>query len=391
MGAPAARVHEICKHWVESGAEVSVITAFPHHPTGIVPREYRGYWKLREQIDGINVIRTYIYVAPNKGLIKRMISYLSFMISSIVIGAFVTPKVDVVVATSPQFLCAVSGMVLSLIKGKPYVMEVRDLWPDAVVAVGALSQKSVIIKGLYVLEKIAYYYANKIVIVSDGFRSVLLQKGVSDETIHYFPNGIDTELFYPRPKDVKLLDILGLKSNYVVSYIGTHGMAHALDNVLDTAEIIDKVNNDIVFLFVGEGACKDSLKKLYRKKKLSNCMFVDQIDKKEIPKYYSISDVSLVVLKRHKLFETVLPSKMFESMGMAKPIILGVEGEARKVLDKARAGISVVPEDSKGMAEAILAMHGNPSRAEEMGETGNLFVRKHFNRKAIADRYLDIL
>lgn len=392
MGAPAARVHEMSKEWVMYGANVNVLTAFPNHPTGTIPEQYKGKIFQKEMVDNINVYRTFIYAAANKGFFKRVISYFSFFMSSVFFGLFCAPKANVIIATTPQFLCSLSGVVHSFFRRKPLVLEVRDLWPDSIVAVGVMEKNSILIKILYLLEKFVYWYAEKIIIVSKGFEKELIKKGVNSDKLFYMPNGIDDSLFYPKKKNYELLKKLSIKNKFIVSFIGTHGMAHGLNTVIEcAAELQKEKKNNVQFLFVGEGAKKQELIEQANNKKLLNCLFVDKVDKNKIPDYYSISDASLVVLKKNDLFKTVLPSKMFEIMGMSIPIILGVEGVAADVIKEANAGILVEPENSILLKNAIESLYNNVMLKEKLGTNGVQFVRVNYNRKIIAKSYLEIL
>jgi glycosyltransferase involved in cell wall biosynthesis len=387
MGAPSARTFELCRHWVKSGHKVTVITGFPHHPTGVIPPEYKQHFYKLENVEGIEIIRTYVYATANKGFFKRILSYLSFMFSAIVLGPWKSGKPDVVIATSPQFFVAIAGYLVSLIKRRPFVFEVRDLWPESIVQLGQLKNKW-LIKFLESIEVFLYQRASMIVSVTDSFVPIIARKGIDKGKIVVIKNGVDLELFNPDKSHPELKKDLHLQGKFIVSYIGTHGLSHALDKVLETAAIL-RDNPEIHFLFVGEGAEKENLIKQKALLQLSNVTFLDQIDKADLPYYYNLSDIVLITLRDLALFRTVIPSKMFEIMAMARPIIISVDGEARKIVaDEAGAGIYVEPENPHQLREAILSLYRDALKRSQLGQNGRIFVEKYYNRQVLANRYI---
>jgi glycosyltransferase involved in cell wall biosynthesis len=389
MGAPAARTYELAREWVRAGHKVTVLTAFPHHPTGIVPDEYRGKVFLREKIDGIDLVRTYVYAVPNEGFLKRVLSYLSFMASAIFFSLFMSDRSQVIVATSPQFFVALAGYVVSTIRRKPFVFEVRDLWPDSIVAVGALTNPRVI-SLLTRLEYFLYRKADLIVGVAESTREILTQNGIPGKKMIIVPNGVDTALFDGCESGDDIRTVHGLHGKFVVSYIGTHGMAHALETVLDTAKLIEGIP-DIHFLFVGEGARKASLVDYKDRLGLTNVTFLGQQDRASIPAFLAASDVSLVSLRNAPLFSAVLPSKMFEIMAAERPIILGVRGEAMALLGRAEAGLCVEPENPDQYRDAIVKLFEDRDLGYKMGANGRKFVTEGFTRSRLAARYVSSL
>ncbi|MCK6623402.1 MAG: glycosyltransferase family 4 protein [Calditrichia bacterium] len=390
MGAPSARTYELSRRWVEKNQKVTIITGFPNHPTGVIPKEYKQHIFKVEQIDGIRVIRTYIYPAPNKGFFRRILSYLSFMCSSILLGPWKTGRVDIVVATSPQFFVAIAGYLMSRIKRKPFIFEVRDLWPESIVQLGQLRNRA-IIKLLEFIEVFLYKKADLIVVVAESSIPLIEQKGIPRGKIKIIKNGVDLNLFTPQKIDPEMKKKLGLEHKFIISYIGTLGLSHALDQVLETAKLLQD-SPDIHFLLIGEGAEKEKL--IHRKNSLglTNVTFLDQIEKQLLPYYYSLSDIVLVTLRRLPLFQCVIPSKIFEIMAMEKPIIISVDGEARQlVINEAKAGIFVEPESPPALKEAILKCYQNPPECHVMGLNGRTFVEKEFSREVLADRYLEYL
>ncbi|WP_242134046.1 glycosyltransferase family 4 protein [Aestuariivivens marinum] len=380
VNAPATRTYEHCREWVKQGISVTVVTGAPNFPKGEVFEGYRNKLYQKEIIDGIEVIRVWTYIAENKGFVKRIMDYLSFMLSSFFVGLFV--RTDIIVATSPQFFTAISGRWLSFWKQKPWVMEVRDLWPESIKAVGAMDT-NLIIRFFEILEKRMYKKASKIVVVTDTFRDELIKKhGISSFKIAVVKNGANLDLFVPQEKNQSLLEQLTLKNKFVIGYIGTHGMAHALDFVLKAANNIK--NENIHFLFIGSGAKKQELLTLKEQLGLNNVTMLDLVPKEEVKEYISIMDVSLVNLKRSDTFKSVIPSKIFENVAMHKPILLGVEGESKKIIEDYGVGEAFEPENEKEFLNKLYKMVENPERYNE--NFNNLL--KDFERKVLANKML---
>ena len=387
VNAPAMRVSELSNHWAESGHNVTVLTGFPNHPSGVIPEEYKEILKSKEKYGNINVIRTYIYAAPNKGFLKRIFNYFSFMFSSILLGTGSVGKPDVVIATSPQFFVAVAGYVISRIKKCKFVFEVRDLWPEEIVAVGAIKNK-LIIGLLEKIEMFLYRKADLIVAVAQGTIDTLVRRGIPKSKLALVPNGVEIEHFQNGKGQV--LKILGFQDKFVVSYIGTLGMAHKLETVLEAACLL-KDDNRIQFLLVGDGAEKQNLVNRARELELKNVHFHDQVDRSQIADFYNATDLFLVPLRKADLFTRNIPSKIYEIMAASKPMIISTEGESRKLVEQSGSGIGVTPENSDEMAEAIKLLFENKELCREMGENGYAYVLANASRKRLADDYLKVL
>jgi len=391
MGAPAARVYELSREWAALGHEVTVLTGFPNHPSGIIPPAYRGQLIRRERCDEVNVVRTPIYAAANRGLVKRGLNYVSYALSAALIGPFLTKDPDVVIATSPQLLTAASGFWMSALKRAPFIFEVRDLWPRSIVEVGAMSATHPAIQLLEQLEMFLYSRAARIVTVTDAFVEELAARGVPRNKLRVVKNGVDLSLFQPLPRQNEIRDELGLSpTDFMCLYVGTHGMAHGLETILQAADRL-REQTSIRFVLVGEGAEKAALKARAQSMNLSSITFIDKQPRSKVASYLAASDVALVLLKAKPLFKTVLPSKIFEIMGAARAIVLSVDGEARKLVEDARAGVFVPPEDPVALAETILKLKSDPSLCREMGSKGRSFVEASFSRKALAEQYLALL
>lgn len=389
-GAPAARVSELARAWAALGHDVTVLTGMPHHPTGVVPPEYRGALLRHERFGEAKVLRTWLYASANKGKVRRSASYASFGLSAALLGHWSVARPDLVVATSPQILCALAGRAIAALRRVPFVFEVRDLWPESIVAVGALAAGHPIVRKLEQVEEHLYRAASAIVVVTDSFRERLLERGIPAEKVHVVKNGVDLDRFHPAPKATALRARLGWEKLFVAAYAGTHGMAHGLDAVLDAARLL-RDQPQIRLLFVGEGAERQRLEQRAWDEGLVNVRFLGALPREEMAEVYHSADALIVPLRRAELFKTVIPSKIFEILACERPVLLSVEGEAQRLVEASGGGISLPPEDPAALAKAIIELEQDPQRAAELGREGRAFVQRHFDRKTLARRYLGIL
>ncbi|WP_437673364.1 glycosyltransferase family 4 protein [Sorangium sp. So ce131] len=389
-GAPAARVSELARAWRRAGHEVTVLTGMPNHPTGVIPPDYQGRIRIEEDFHGVRVLRTWIYAAANRGKVRRSLAYGSFALSALTLAQLGLPQADVLIATSPQFLSAAAGYGIATLRRLPFVFEVRDLWPESIVAVGALPADHAVVRGLTRVEEHLYRVADEIVVVTQRFRERLVERGVPAEKIEVIRNGVDLGRFTPTSRDTPLRARLGFGDRVVVAYVGTHGMAHGLSAVLDVANGL-RARDDIRFLFVGEGAERASLEARARELGLPNATFLGALPRDLIPEVYATADICLVPLRNAELFQTVIPSKIFEILAMARPIVISVDGEARSIVEEARAGVFAPPEDVPAMTEAIVDLASDPAKRGRMGEDGRAYVIRSFDRDTLARDYVDLL
>ncbi|WP_342348770.1 glycosyltransferase family 4 protein [uncultured Nitrospira sp.] len=388
VNAPASRTFEHCRQWVNDGHSVTVVTCAPNHPRGIVYEGYRNKLFHREIRDGIHVIRLWTYVTANEGFLKRTLNYLSYMVAAVCVAPFL-PRCDVVLSTSPQFFNGLAGYLVSGLKRAPWILEIRDLWPESIVAVGAITNRPVI-QFLEWLELFAYRHAHHIVAVTDAFKAHMLVKGILPEKVTVIKNGVDFTLYKPGTARTRLADELGLEGKFVASYFGTHGMAHHLETILEAARELREWK-DIVFLLVGDGAERRRLLAMRDEMQLSNVVMLDQQPKEKMPELWSLSSASLVLLKKSALFKTVIPSKIFESMAMEKPVILGVEGESAELVQSAGGGICIEPESASELASQVMNLARDPARCQSLGSSGRRYVLEHFDRRVLARRFVDVM
>lgn len=364
VNAPASRTFEHCRNWIKSDHKVTVLTCVPNFPKGQVYEGYANKLWQKEVMDGINVIRVKTYISANEGFLKRTLDYLSFMISSFLAALFVK-KVDVVVGTSPQFFTVCSACMVGFLKGIPWVFELRDIWPESIKAVGAI-RSSFVLKILERLELFLYGQAHSIVSVTNAFKENLVLRGVDAAKIHVVTNGVDVGFFKYSPKDEGLVKKYGLQKKFVAGYIGTHGMAHSLDTLLDAAKILqDSRHSDRYrIVLIGDGSNKNQLRQRVAREALENVIFIDTVPKKEVVGHWSILDASIIHLKKAELFKTVIPSKLFESMGMGIPILHGVEGESAQIVEKEKVGVLFEPEDANGLIFGLQSLADDKRRYE---------------------------
>ena len=394
MGAPAARVSELARHWVQSGHQVTVLTGFPNHPTGVIPPDYR--WKFRrlvyrETVDDIRVVRTWLLPFPNRKAHERILNYLSFCLSASLTGSFLGQP-DVIIASTPQLFVGLSGWWLGRIKKSPFILEVRDLWPDSITASGMGREGSMPIRVIRAVAGFLYRACEHIVVVTPAFREDLVSKwDMPSEKISIVENGVETDLFTPDGGRDTDKNALGLQGRFIVSYIGTLGLAHGLSTVLQGAAQLQAVLPEIVFLFVGEGADKERLILLARDKGLLNVLFLPQQPREKIPSIIRASDVCLVPLRKADVFKTVIPTKMLEFMACGRPVILGVDGQSRQVLDEAQAGVFVEPENQVALVQAIKHLYQDGTLRQTLGRNGRNYIIEHLSREQTAKQYTTVL
>jgi glycosyltransferase involved in cell wall biosynthesis len=393
MGAPAARVGELSRYWAQDGHDITVLTGFPNHPTGIVPLEYRGKLRrlvARENVEGVNILRTWLLPFPNRKTYERMLNYGSFCLSAAGAG-LLTAHPDVVIGSSPQLLVGLSGWWLARCKRVPFVFEVRDLWPESLAAVGKGDPGSLLHRSLARIASFLYRHSDHIVVVTPAFKDYLIQRlHVPAGKISVVANGVEADLFQPGAVSDVRTEVQG-HGKFIVSYIGTIGNAHGLETLIEAAAVLQSAAPEILFLVVGEGAERERLLSLVRSRGLTNLRFVGQQSRDKIPGYICASNACLVLLKKAEIFKTVIPSKMLEFMSCGRPIILGVEGQAQKILEDAQAGICVEPENPAQLAEAVRRLAGDAPLGKIFGRNGRRYILQHFSRRQTSATYLDVL
>jgi colanic acid biosynthesis glycosyl transferase WcaI len=392
IGAPAARVSELARYWARSGHEVQVLTGFPNHPTGVVPPEFKGKLKrlvMREDFEGAHVLRTWLWPLPNRKPWERMANYASFAKSASIAGTFLS-RPDIVIGTSPQLLVGLAAWWISLVKRAPFVFEVRDLWPESLDAVGVGGEQTKLYRILKRVSAFLYEHSDHIVVVTPAFKEEIIRNyRIPEEKISIVNNGVETELFSPNGDDVR--HQLGLGDGFVVGYIGTMGFAHGLNTVLDAAAILRRSAPEVRFLLVGEGADKSRLKALIAQRNLNNLLLLDGQPREKIAAMIRSVNACLVPLRKSDVFKTVIPTKMLEFMSCGRPVILGVEGQAQEIVEAARAGICIEPENPQQLAAAILKLKSDAQLTRTLGINGRDYIVRNLSREQTAHDYEGIL
>jgi glycosyltransferase involved in cell wall biosynthesis len=390
VNAPASRTFEHCRAWARDGHQVTVITCAPNFPKGRIFEGYRNRLWQSEVIAGIHVVRVWTYITANEGFVRRILDYVSFMFSAILASLFVR-KVDVVVGTSPQFFTVCAAWTVGLVKCRPWLFELRDLWPESIKAVGAM-KNSAAIRILERIEMFLYRHADHIVTVTYAFKDTLIRRGIDGGKVTVVTNGVDLSRFAPQPKDTPLEGQLGLRNRFVAGYIGTHGLAHALDTLLDAADILRRIpeGKDISFLLLGDGAHKAALTARAAAMDLDNVLFLDSVPKEEVARYWSLLDVAIIHLRNTELFTTVIPSKLFECMGMGIPVLHGVKGESANIVMRERVGEVFEPENAEQLASDLLRLRSDTVRYAELRANGPAAARR-YDRNELSRDMLAVL
>ena len=385
--APASRTYEHCKRWIRSGVKVTVITCAPNFPTGKVFAGYKNRPIQEENMNGIRVIRVWTFMAPNSGFFCRTVDYVSFMLSAF-LASYKVRNIDCIVGTSPQFFTACAAYLISIFRCKPWVFELRDLWPESITTVGVLNN-SRIISLLERLELFLYRKSSLIVSVTESFKADLVTRRIAEKKIVVVRNGVDLTSFSKMQKDQKLISELSLSNQFIVGYIGTHGLSQSLEVMVNAAARIQSEHLDlaITFLFVGDGARKQHLRDLASRKNLTNVLFLDSVSRAEVCRYWSIVDVAVVHLSDDPAFLKVIPSKIFEAMAMGVPLLHGVPGESQKLLDDARCARFFEPENDEQLVSEIKYLLNSPDKLDVMSQRG-IMAASEYSRERLADDML---
>jgi colanic acid biosynthesis glycosyl transferase WcaI len=330
VNAPANRTHEHCRRWVQDGHQVTVITGVPNHPRGRIFEGYQNRWIQEETIDGIRVLRTWMYLTPNSGFARRVANYLLFALTA-VLASTKARKPDLVIATSPQFFVGIAGAIIARLKRRPFVLEIRDLWPKSVVELGQLGEGP-ILSALEGLERWLYRSASGVVVNTRTFRQHIMDRGVEERKIELVYNGIDPAMFKPRPKNEALLEKHDLAGYFTVAYVGTLGLAHGLTLLIDVAERF-RHRPELRFVLIGDGADREKLEAEIHRRSLDNVVMLGLQPRQSMPEWIASIDLLLVMLRDLPVFETVIPSKIFEFLAQERPVVLAAKGEIRRMME----------------------------------------------------------
>lgn len=383
VGAPQARLSETARRWAETGHDVQVITGFPNHPDGVIREGYRGRKRTAEKVDGYEVIRTWLYATPNSGFAKKTLGHISWALSSIALGRKLVRRPDVVVVSSPTFFSIFSAWAYAKRYRVPFVLEIRDLWPGIFVELSVLTNRQII----WLLERLelwAYHQADLVVVVTEGFKEDIVSRGIPANKVEVITNGVDLEHFSPGPPDPSVRASLGADAgNALIVYIGAHGISQGLTTLVDAAALLPETT---VVAFVGDGSDKPATVDHAVALRASNVRFHDPVPKDDVPDILRSADVLVVLLRDLPLFETFIPSKIFEFLATARPVVGALAGESAEIL-LAAGGMVVPPGNPTALAEAIDAS----LRPGVTGSTGATYVSENYDRRVLADRYAALI
>jgi glycosyltransferase involved in cell wall biosynthesis len=384
----ATKIHDLGCKLVEYRHQVTVITGFPNYPSGIIPAKYRGKLYQSEVLNGVKILRTFLFPSSNRGFFRRVLNQFSFLISATLRG-ILADRPDVIITSSPPLEAGLASYLISRIKQVPFVLEIRDVWPKAAVILGVLRNK-ILIRVAEAIERFLYRRASRIIVVTRGIKAHVIEYGAAIDKVALIPNGADTDLFCPDNQSESLKEEIGLTGKFVAIYAGTHGLQANLASVLKAANLLQDYK-DIAFLFIGDGAEKPILQHLSQQTKLTNIVFLNPQPREQLARFLAMADVGIVHTRRDPFFEGYLPVKMFEYMAAGCPIILGVNGESKELVEESKAGVWVGPEDPQAMAEAIVSLYDRPHLRQELGRNGRGYAVRHFSRTILTKQYQEVL
>jgi colanic acid biosynthesis glycosyl transferase WcaI len=390
-GATQTRAYEMARNLVRLGHTVTMLAEVPNHPSGIIPPEYRGKLVERSRLEGIDVMRVWVKASPVKSFRNRMLFYLTYMVNASLAGLLLARgRYDLIYASSPPLFVGGAALALSYLRRIPMLFEVRDLWPESAVALGELSNPRAVAWATR-LEQACYRRAAAIVVVTEGIRQRLLQRGQAESKLHLVPNGANVELFhFDAQARARLRQELGLGEKFVVIYAGIHGVAQGLETLLEAARELQN-QAQVHFMLVGDGPKKAEIAGLAEQMNLSNLTLMDEQPRAAIPALLSAADAAIIPLRKLEIFKGALPSKMFDSWACERPVLLSVDGEARRVMEAARGGVFVDPEDAHALAGAILALRDDPELGRQMGLRGRRYTEQNYSRQAQAEQLAGIM
>ncbi len=384
-GAPAARVQGLSRYWVSQGHSVQVVTGFPNHPTGIIREPWQGQWKAREDDEGVEVLRNWLWALPNKSIRHRLLSQASYAASASTLGLARSNQADVMIATSPSIFTGVAGILHNRAQGVPFILEIRDLWPQLFVEMGMIKNPAAIAL-CNLLEQSLYQQADLIVTVTNRFRRIICERGIPEERVKVIHNGVEMQRFKP---NVELRNAVrsqwGLEDKFVVSYVGTHGVLQRLDLLLDIAARL-QADPKFHILFVGDGAEKSKLEQLTLERQLTNVTFAGLQPHESISGFYLASDVCYVPVRPHPfVVENFVPSKIVEILATGTPVLGAVGGEAAEILEESGLARVVTPGDVEASTDTIRSMAQKPP-SQKARHNARKYVER-FSRVNLAERY----
>jgi colanic acid biosynthesis glycosyl transferase WcaI len=390
-GATQTRAYEMAKNWVRLGHQVTMLTEFPNHPSGIIPDTYKGKFFEHVDLDGIDVVRVWVRASPVKNFVNRMWFYLTFMFNASIASLFIDHgKVDFLYATSPPLFVGGVALFIRFYRRIPMVFEVRDLWPESAVALGELKNHQVVSIATR-LEELCYRKATQIIVVTHGIYERLINRRILPEKLIYIPNGANVELFaYDPIGRTRIRTELRLENKFVAIYAGIFGLAQGLEVILEAARLL-VIRPEIHFVLIGDGPKKSEINSLASSYNLPNLTLLSEKPREQIPAYLSAADVALAPLKKAEIFKGALPSKLFDAWACERPVILSIDGEARELVERINGGIYIPPEEPEKLAEAIQSLMNSPIESQTMGKNGLRYTKERHSRAALAEELISHL
>jgi glycosyltransferase involved in cell wall biosynthesis len=390
-GAPQNRLSDLARRLARSGHDLTILTAMPNYPHGEIFEEYRNRFLVEENLYEINIIRTWIYATKKKTFFRRLLNYFSFVISSFALGIWKIRSPDIVIVESPPLFLGIAGFLLSACKNAKLVLNVSDLWPDSAVAMGVLSNNA-LIRASRGLEEFLY---RRSALITGQTRGIVdnIQSRFPNKEVALITNGVDVAAFLDASNSARRTEVrreFALEGKFVIGYAGLHGLAQGLDTVIHAARLLVD-HPDVLFAFFGDGPEKEKLVQQVDQFGLKNVRFYSSQPSGRMPAVVGSFDLALIPLKRLELFKGALPSKMFEAMAAAVPLLASIEGEARELVEKAQAGLCIEPENPNAMADAVLQFYRDPGTLQTLGRNGQRYVVEHFDRQKIADQFERLL
>jgi len=373
--AATKRVARFAEYFSSNGHQVTILTGTASYPTGIIPKEYRGKLWCKEKEGEINIIRTYEYPTSNEGFLKRILNYVSFMVSSSITVLFIR-RHDVVIVSSPSFFSGVAGLTAKFFKRSRFIFDVRDLWPDSAIDLGMAKPESLPAKILYWLEKVYYKKATKIMVATPSIKEHLLGEKWPENKIEVLINSVDTDKF--QTSKINRHDYGFTDKDFILTYTGTHSGVQDLKTLIKAATLL-KDNEDIKFILVGEGETKHKLQEETEKLKLKNVTFWPQKDQQEIIKIINFSDVGIISLANIPIFQEAFPVKSSEYFACAKPVIAAIGGEMAKLISQYEAGIVVRSGHPEDKAKAINKLYKDRQALQKMGQNARKLAEDFFS------------
>jgi glycosyltransferase involved in cell wall biosynthesis len=390
VGAPQNRLYEMAVRLQKMGMEIEVLTAMPNYPSMEIHKEYKGKWYVKEEMDGMPIHRAWIWVGKSKNIFPRLLNYFSFVFSSLWIGCFKLSKADYLLCESPPLFTGISAVLLKKFKKAKLILNVSDLWPESAEKLGLIENRTL----LNITTKLEeYLYKSSALIAGQTQGIVKSIKGrFPDKNVYWLPNGVDLAFYNPEKITTKWREENGFSpEDFIILYAGIIGYAQALETVIKAAELT-KDQSSIKWVLLGSGPVKEKLLAMKEELQLLNVYFYPPVPKSTMPEILKAVDVSLVPLKNIELFRGALPSKMFEALAMKKPLLLGVEGEAKDLfIEQGKAGLAFIPEDAADLVKNALHLYNNKAEAEKLGENGRNYVEANFNRDNIAEKFYTLL